>query len=152
VWVCTDSTTGEGAWVVLPKLYVTKTLGQNFPDGATTLITWDTTNTLINGTFDGTYWTPGKVGWVNVTISMGFVSANAGMGGVHLYKNSTQVIGPRFCHAAGDTYYDLQASFGVYNDHVTNRYSAAMRPQVGTAITNQISVPSLCYFSGAISP
>ena len=151
LWAGTN-TTGGGKWTVYPAIYVKKANTQAITNAVPTLLTWPTTIAQIGGTWDGTKWTPGVVGTVQIVASLQWdATARTGWSILQLSKNGASYQTGPTIRISSDSYSTVQASFQFYNAQATNVYGISVNTSFGVTATNQPDI-SGCYFSGKVNP
>jgi len=124
---------GQGTWTIYPKLEAINT------SAYVLAATWNqlTFPTLVNqlgGTWDGTNWTPGIVGYVNFNIYGNSVTAS--QKAIALYKNGVSFIAPPL----GPTSEAWSGNATFYNNLATNKYAIYAFSTV--IVTNSASIPT----------
>ena len=150
VWTATD-TAGNGNWSPLSAIEVNNDTTWTIADAGTRNLGFTNTVSLITGSYDGTNWVPGVIGWCNINVSVNIITIAADDGArlnMRLYQNGTLFRDKHLAVGTGIRY-TPSASFQFYNSATNNWYYVDLRNVVGRTITNAPDAIAN-YFSGII--
>lgn len=144
-----ESTGGRGQWKAFPKFHASlgtaKLLSPYLP------IAYNITNYQYGGNWNGTYWTPGIIGWLSFTAQIvGDNKYYTGSQEIILRKNDASYLLSGRPVWANQQYPTVNGSWITYNDNITNTWSIMNGASWG-ALTNY-GAGVYNYFMGTAIP
>ena len=143
--VCTNTTTGQGAWRTPSHVALIQTSAQTITSSSYIGLNWNTTNQ--NGTtFSAGVWTPGRVCHVMIRAAiMSKCSNNSAARDLAILKNGTALVVAR--DITSSDYYQMHVDLSDYCQSTTDTYQVMTEVQSGyTNITNPWGLPNTWAF------